>query len=298
MKNKKQVLLIDGNSLLYKSFYASYFLLEKQSGRDDRGNPINALRTFSTMIINLIEIFENANIFVAFDKKGLETYRTSFSFYKDNRKKMPEELIIQKPLIVEFLNMMGIKHFSSIKHEADDIIGILAKKFSKQNIKVEIITSDKDLLQLVDDNISIHISKTGVSEMINYNKFNFNELYYGLNPNQVIELKGIMGDSSDNLKGIKGIGEKGAVSLLKKYGTLENIYENKNELSNSLKSKLEEGIEMGRLCKKIATIMTNDDININFESLSFEIPSKDELINFLRYYSIHSLANKLERKWF
>ncbi len=292
-----KVLLIDGNALMYKSFFASAFLLEKGEGFDDRGNPVNALRTFSTMILNLTEMFEGHKMLVAFDAKGVNTYRNEHDFYKAGRSKMPEELIYQKPLIEELLDYAGIEKYSSQDYEADDVIGILSKRFSEEGKEVDIITSDKDLLQLVDENVRVHISKTGVSEMIEYNLDNFADLYYGLNPSQVIDMKGIMGDSSDNLPGIKGIGEKGAVKLLQEYGCLEKVIDSHEDFTPGLMNKIIEGKEMGILCKKIATIMTDGELDIQFEQLTIGPMSKSDLIMFLRGNSIHNLANRLEKKW-
>ncbi|NQX83401.1 MAG: 5'-3' exonuclease [Mycoplasmataceae bacterium] len=293
----KKALLIDGNALMYKAFYSSFFLMERGEGFDDKGRPINALRTFSIMILNLVERFNDSHVLVAFDEKGLETYRTKHSFYKAGRSKMPEELISQKPLIIKALDLSGVKHVSSPILEADDIIGTLSKKFSNNGIKVDIITSDKDFLQLVDMNINVHISKTGVSEMIEFTKDNFSNLFLGLNPNQIIDLKGIMGDSSDNLEGIKGIGEKGAVKLLSEYKNLESILENIKELTPVLQKKIQDGKKMGILCKSIATIIIDAKIDIEFETISFSPINREKLISFLREYSIHSVANRLEKKW-
>lgn len=293
----KKVLLIDGNALMYKSFFASAFFLKKGEGFDDRGNPINALRTFSTMILNLTEMFNEHNMLVAFDARGVKTYRSEHDFYKAGRSKMPEELIYQKPLIEEALDVAGIEHYASQDFEADDIIGILSKQFSSEGAQVDIITSDKDLLQLVDTNVNVHISKTGVSEMIEYNISNFGDLYYGLTPKQVIDMKGIMGDSSDNLPGIKGIGEKGAVKLLQEHGSLEKIIEVCETFTPGLTSKVKEGQEMGVLCKSIATIITEGDLDIQYEQLRVGPANREMLLKFFRYNSIHGLANKLERKW-
>ncbi len=293
----ERVLLIDGNALMYKSYFASAFLLEKGEGFDQNGKPINALRTFSTMILNLTEMFPEHHLLVAFDEKGLQTYRTQHDFYKAGRSKMPEELIYQKPLIEQALDLAGIDRYSSPNYEADDIIGILAKKFAKEGKKVDIVTSDKDLLQLVDTNIDVYISKTGVSEMILHTEENFAELYHGLTPQQVIDMKGIMGDSSDNLPGIRGIGEKGAVKLLTEFGTFDNIVANRELLTPGLKNKIEEGEEMGRLCKSIATIITDGELQIDFEQLKVGPAARGDLIHFFKSNSIHGICNRLEKKW-
>lgn len=293
----KKALLIDGNALMYKSFYASASLLKKGGGFDNFGRPINALRTFSTMMLNLSEKFSDSNILVAFDEKDLKTFRTEYDFYKSGRKKMPEELICQKKLILEFLQLIGIKHISSPILEADDIIGTLSKKFSNQGIQVEIITSDKDLLQLVGEKINVHISKVGISDMLVFTKENFKELFLGLEPEQVTDLKGLMGDSSDNLPGIKGIGEKGAIKLLLEYKNIEGVFENVSNLNEVLKNKINDGKEMGILCKSIATIIRDAEINLEFEDIFISEIEKNKLIEFLREYSVHSTANRLEKKW-
>ena len=251
----EKTLLIDGNALMYKAFYASASFLQKGAGFDDAGNPVNALRTFAMMMFKLREDFESKHVLVAFDQKGLKTYRTEHSFYKDKRKPMPQELIYQIPLIMEFLELFGFKSFSDPELEADDIIGILSDLHAKEGFEVSIVTSDKDLLQLVQENVTVYLSKTGVSNMVEYNNDNFCSLFNGLCPSQVKDLKGIMGDASDNLKGIKGIGEKGALDLLNKYGTLEEVIKNKDDLSDSLRLKITEGSEHGLLCKNIATII-------------------------------------------
>lgn len=293
----KKVLLIDGNALMYKSYFASSFFLEQGQGLDDRGNPINALRTFSTMIYNLTEMFNEHHMLVAFDEKGVTTYRSEHDFYKAGRSKTPDELIYQKPLILESLDLAGIEHYASVNYEADDIIGILAKQFSNEDILVDVITSDKDLLQLVDKNVNVHISKTGVSEMIEYNNDNFADLYFGLTPDQVRDMKGIMGDSSDNLPGIKGIGEKGAVKLLLEYGDLDGVIKAADSFTPGLRNKVEEGKEIGVLCKHIATIITEGDLPIDYDQLRIGPADKQNLVNFLKYNSINGLANRLELKW-
>ncbi len=295
---EKKILLVDGNSLMYKAFYASSIFLKKGIGYDKRGKPINALRTFSSMILNLLDKYNSPHALIAFDEKGLKTYRSEFSFYKANRKKMPDELISQKILIEEILDLAGIKKISSINLEADDIIGSIAKKYSKRNIKVDIVTSDKDLLQLVDENITVFISKTGVSDMVEYNHFNFKDIFFGLEPWQIVELKGIMGDKSDNLDGIKGIGEKTAIKLLNEFGSLDEVLNNYQNFSPSIRNKIEKGKDMSLNCRSIAKIITDDDIDIEFEKTKVGPIDRKGIISFLKEHSIYNLANKLEERWF
>ncbi len=293
----KKALLIDGNAILYKSYYASSFLLDKGQGLDENGNAINALRTFAMIMIKVREIWSDYNVLVAFDAKDTNTYRTKHSFYKANRSKAPEELNRQRPLIKEFLELFGFKWTEDNRFEADDIIGILSKQYSKNDIKVDILTADKDLLQLVNENVRVFISKTGVSEMVEHNNDNFRELNDGLTPNQIKDLKGIMGDSSDNLPGIKGIGSKGAIKLLMEYGNLEEIIANRYRLSESMSRKIEQSENMAILCKEIATIMEEGDILIPFDSISTLNVEVMKLVRFLNLNSIYKVADRIKEKW-
>lgn len=304
MENKKS-LLIDGNALMYKAFHASYFAWLKEQERNEalaqsqgreyiRPEANNAIRTFTMMMLSLKRKFAEHNVLVAFDAKGVETYRTEFDYYKAGRSKTPDDLYIQKPSILRVLDLIGFEHVEDRRLEADDIIGILSNKYSSDGIKVDIVTGDKDLLQLVNAKVSVHISKKGVSEMIEYNSNNFSDLMNGLSPEQIKDLKGIMGDTSDNLAGIKGIGEKGALKLLNEYNTLENVYENRFELSESMCQKVEDGYEHGLECKSIATIITDHSFEMTFEQTSVNTFEKFELAGFLRSKNIFKLAEDIE----
>jgi DNA polymerase-1 len=180
--------------------------------------------------------------------------------------------------------------------EADDIIGTLSTRFSNQGIKVTIVTSDKDLLQLVNSNVKVLISKVGVSDMLEYNINNFKELNDGLNPSQIIDLKGIMGDNSDNLKGVKGVGPKTAINLLNEYKTLENIILNIDNLPKSLFDKFNIQSDDAFLCKKIATIIIDGDVKISLDEMKQGDINKKDLVKFLEYNSIYNVANIINKK--
>lgn len=302
---KKWSLLIDGNSLMYKAFHASYFSwLKEQEAKEKEAEmhgldyvkpeANNAIRIFTMMMISLRKKFNNHNVLVAFDAKGVNTYRTKFDYYKAGRAKTPDDLYVQKPSILKVLNLLGFKHVEDKSLEADDIIGILSNRYSNKGINVDIVTGDKDLLQLVNSNVNVHISKKGVSEMTEYNNENFKELTNGLSPEQIKDLKGIMGDSSDNLSGIKGIGEKGALKLLNEYDTLEEVYENRTEFSASICKKIEEGYEHGLECKTIATIITDHSFELSYEETLVNNLNNRELANFLRSKNIFRLAEDIE----
>lgn len=292
MKNK-HLLLIDGNSIFFKAFYASYFRLKRGEELTDDGTPINAIRLFAFMIINLKKRYPNADILVAFDARGLKTYRHEYDYYKATRKKQPDELYQQIPLAKEFLDLLGIKWLEDDKfkkYEADDIIGIYAYQAKKSNYLVDIVSSDKDLLQLVDENINVHLSKTGITNMIDYTNSNFFELFHGLSPSQIPDLKGLAGDASDNIEGIKGIGEKTAVKLLKKYYSLERVIEHIDELKGSLKEKIINGKDKGIESKKLAKIIEIGDLKANLNNLTV----KEKNANLEKWLEDKKLFNVIE----
>lgn len=293
---QNKILLIDGNSLFFKAFYGTKKFLDDGFGRTESGLAVNAIRVFAAMMVKVRSEFANYKILVAFDAHGYETYRTKFSFYKANRIKQPDDLNNQREPVRVLLSLMGISSVESKNHEADDIIGIFAKKYQKNN-EIEIITSDKDLLQLVDDHITVHISKQGISKMESYNIKNFQALNDGLTPEQFIDFKAIVGDSSDNYKGIDGVGPKGAIPLLLKYHSLENIYNHLNELSPALQAKFNASKEQVMVSKNLATIMTEGQLGFDLNDLTIKPPSKFELIKFLNNLEIYNVAKTIKEEW-
>ena len=288
----KKLLLIDGNSLFFKSFYATYIRLKEGGERGNEGEPVNALRGFSHMIINLRQMFNDHNIVIAFDERGGHTHRHQYDFYKANRSKAPDELYEQIPMVREFLDLYGIKYVSEKTLEADDLIGILSKRHSIE-YDTTIITTDKDLLQLVDQNVRVLLSKKGVSEMDEFNMFNFKEKFFGLRPNQVQELKGIMGDASDNLKGIPGIGEKGAIKLIDQYNTVERVIDHATDQTPALSKKIIEGSESAILCRDLATIVTEHDWEFEISQSEPKDYDKEKLVEFLENKKLFNVVKKV-----
>ncbi len=287
-----KILLVDGNSLFFKSFYGSKIRLDNGEERNDEGVAINALRIFSLLMINLRKKFENQKIFVAFDERGANTFRHQFDFYKANRSKQPQDLYDQIPLVREFLDLYGIKWNAMQELEADDLIGIFSEIYKNNNYDVHVVSGDKDLLQLVDKNVTVHLSKRGISDLDTYNNDNFGEKFYGLSPLQIPDFKGISGDSSDNIVGIPGIGEKGAINLLRKYVSLELIYDNLDGLTPATKNKLLEGKEKGIESKKIATIIRKSNLVDKNEDLSIKEINK-ELNDFLVRHKLFNVIKKI-----
>ncbi len=284
----KKVILIDGNSLVFKAYYATAHtgdLLKAPNGK-----ATNALRTTANMINKLIKEKKPDSLLVAFDA-GKGTFRhNDLPSYKANRSKIPLELKEQFPIIKEYLDYLAIRHYELAQYEADDIIATIAKLAENQDMKVEIYSSDKDLLQLVSPQIDVCLTNKGVSNIDVVTVNNFFEKYSYL-PNQVVDMKGLQGDSSDNLKGVPGVGPKTAIKLLDKYKTLENILDNIEDQKGQLKERLAEHKDQALLCKKIATLALDAPLEINLDDINFNQDNKDvdKLTNFLKFYGMNSL---------
>lgn len=280
----KKILLIDGNSLFFRSFYANQY-----SVMSFNGQPTNGVFTFANLLLNFIKENDYFDIRVAFDK-GKQTFRhKAYDKYKDGRSKTPDSLVAQLPLVREFMEATGIGYFEMDEFEADDIVGSFALKAKSEGYKVDIISSDRDLWQLVDDDILVLAPISGVKEYATVNHDYVVEKF-GIEPIQVVDFKAISGDSSDNIKGIPGIGEKGASNLLATYKTLDNIFENINEISGALQNKLVNGKESAYFSKMLATIKTD----IDFSDSDFkEVKLNNEgLIDFFNKYGMYSLVKK------
>ncbi len=257
-----KLVLIDGNSVINRAFYATPPLT------DSKGQPTNAVFGFINMLIKIIGDIKPKYLIVAFDRKEPTFRHKMYTEYKGTRKPMPEDLRPQIPLLKEVLKVMGITIYDKAGFEADDIIGTLAKKYQGETI---IITGDRDSFQLVDETTSVYFTKRGISDIDVLNIENFKEKT-GINPNQIIHLKACMGDSSDNIPGILGVGEKTAHNLIETYGTIEGVYENLKDFKGKLLEKIETSREIAFLSKELATINTNVEIPINIEETSFPFP--------------------------
>ena len=231
MEKEEKLVLIDGNSLINRAFYALPLLT------NSNGEYSNAVYGFCNILVKLIETEKPKYMAVAFDM-GYPTFRHEmYADYKAGRQKMPDELACQLPVLKEVLKSMDIKYIEQKGIEADDLIGSLAKKF---NTKTIVVSGDRDLFQLVDKTTNVWFTKKGISDAVVVTPKNIKDVY-GVDANQVVDLKALMGDSSDNIKGIAGIGEKTAKMLIEKYGSLQDIYKNLNDFSGALLSKLQNG---------------------------------------------------------
>ena len=287
-----KIILLDGNSLSYRAFYAMPALKNK------KGLYTNSVYGFTLMLERILEDTKPKYALVAFDK-GKETFRhKSYEAYKGTRDKTPTELVEQFGYVRELIESYGIKYEEHLDYEADDIIGSYAKIAEKAGLEVIIVSGDKDLTQLASDNITVYYTKRGVTEIDYYTPEFINEKY-GLTPQQIIDMKGLMGDKSDNIPGIPGVGEKTAIKLLTEYETVENVLENIDNISGKkLKEKLTEGKEDAILSKKLATIFTDVPVDNKIEDLTFkenrekkkELFEKLEFVSFLRKLSQENSA--------
>ncbi len=283
---KEKLLLLDGNSLAYRAFFALPLLT------NDSGIHTNAVYGFTTMLQRILEEEQPTKILVAFDA-GKTTFRhETFTEYKGGRQKTPPELSEQFPYIRKLIDAYGIKRYELELYEADDIIGTLAKEASSQDMDVIVVSGDRDLTQLATEQVTVYITKKGITE-IEKNTPAFIAEKYGLTPQQIIDMKGLMGDSSDNIPGVPGVGEKTAVKLLKEHGSVESLYAAMETVKASkMKEKLVANEEQALMSKKLATIFTDAPIDITLSDLAYSGPNEEELINVWRELGFKSLLEK------
>ena len=260
----KKLILVDGNNLMFRSYYATAY--SGNMMKNSKNLPTNALFGFVSMINKIIAEEQPEYMAVAFDI-GKNFRKEEYDFYKSGRIETPEELKIQMPIAREILDNMGIRHLKLAPYEADDIIGTIVKMTEQdKDFASLIVSSDKDLLQLISDETEVKLLKQ--SGFIRYNHQKFVE-DYGIEPIRMIDLKALMGDSSDNIPGVKGIGEKTALKLLQEYTSLENLYANIDNIKGKTKEKLTNDREMAFISQKIATIYRDVPLNISLEDLKY-----------------------------
>ena len=285
----KRMILVDGNSLMYKAFYGM-----SAGGNlvaNSKGMYTNAIYGFARMMNHLLR--ENYdNILVAFDA-GKKTIRHDWmEDYKAGRAPMPDEFRMQIAYIKQYLDIMRIKQYEQPLYEADDIIGTMAKKAEDAGYHVDIYSSDKDLLQLVSENTTVHLTKKGMTDLESYTPEFFVDKYQ-IKHTQFIDLKALMGDKSDNLPGIPGIGEKKAVKYLLEYESLDGIIANMDNIKGADGQKIRDNYEGAILCKKMATILREFDMPVTLEDTAKKDFDKEKLIAFYQELEFKSLLKEL-----
>lgn len=285
----KRMILVDGNSLMYRAYYGMSASGNIQ--QNSKGLYTNAIYAFARMMNHLINS-EYDNILVAFDA-GKKTIRHEImADYKAGRPPMPDEFRMQIAYIKQFLDIMNIKQYEQPLYEADDIIGTMSKRAEEAGYHVDIYSSDKDLLQLISDNTTVHLTKKGMTDLEDYTPDIFYERY-NIKYTQFIDLKALMGDKSDNLPGIPGIGEKKAVKYLQSYETLDEIIAHKDEIKGADGEKIRNNFESAKICQKMATIIRDFDMNISLEDTKRRDCDKDKLIAFYTELEFKSLLKEM-----
>lgn len=268
-------------------FYATYKLA--QYAVENNLVPVNALKLMMETCFKIKKTGNYDYCLIAFDY-GKKTFRhETFEDYKAGRKSMPLELVSQMPLIQESLKLMGYNVLSKEGIEADDLIGSFCKLMDEDEVNVDIYSSDKDMLQLVNQFNSVHLIKSGLTDIQINTLANFAELNYGLTPSQIPDFKGIVGDSSDNLSGVKGIGLKTGVKLLTKYQTLENIYTHLDELTPVNQNKFKEYEKNAYMCKQLATIDCHELDTYQVHDFAFQPTNLRQLYQMVKQYKISGL---------
>ncbi|GGN91954.1 DNA polymerase I [Saccharibacillus kuerlensis] len=283
-----KLMMIDGNNLIYRAFYGITAPLQTADGR-----PTNAVYGFMLMLLRLLQDEKPTHILVTFDA-GKTTFRhETFGEYKAGRQKTPPELSSQFPLLKELIEALGIKQYELTNYEADDIMGTLAKRADSEKCETVIVSGDQDVLQLASEYVRINLLKgKGVGDVLPHGPEQIKERF-GLTPEQIIDLKGLMGDSSDNIPGVPGVGEKTALKLLHEYGSVENLLANTDKLKGKQKERIEENAESARMSKKLATIFCDVPLPIEWNELAYAGADREAAVPVLRKLQFNSLIEKI-----
>ncbi|MBL1224987.1 DNA polymerase I [Enterococcus sp. BWR-S5] len=289
---KNKLLLVDGNSVAFRAFFALHNSLERFKNKN--GLHTNAIYAFNNMFENVMTKEQPTHVLVAFDA-GKTTFRTEFyAEYKAGRSKTPGEFKEQMPYIRELLTGLGVQYYELENYEADDIIGTLANKVPKEEFDVVVLSGDRDLTQLATETVKVDITVKGVSDIESYTPEYVAEKYDGLTPLQIIDMKGLAGDTSDNIPGVTKIGEKTAIKLLKEYGSVEGVYEHIDDMKKSkMKENLINDKENAFLSKRLATIEINAPVEVDIDSLKYEGKDLEKLVPFYKEMEFKQFLSKL-----
>ena len=290
---EKTLVIIDGNSLMNRAYYAIQRPMMTKDGMYTQG-----IFGFLNMLSKILKDYEPTHIAVAFDRKAPTFRHLEYDEYKAGRKKMPPELAMEFPVLKDILAAMNIHMLEIDGFEADDILGTVSKKAEEEGIKPYIITGDKDAFQLASDKTTVIFTKRGTSEFDAYDEKAVYEKY-GFSPQQFIDFKGLMGDQSDNIPGIPGVGEKTATKLILEYGSVENLIASTDSMKKSkLRDKIEENAQLAVMSKRLATICRDIPIEIDFDSMKYEEPDYGKLIEIYKKLEFNLFIKRLtsERK--
>jgi DNA polymerase-1 len=269
MTGKSKLVLVDGHSLAYRAFHAL-----PEDMRTSRGELTNAVFGFSSMLLNVLRDEGPTHVAVTFDK-GASFRDEIYPEYKAHREKMPDEMACQMDRIRQVVEAMGIPIYEQEGYEADDLLGTLATQAEEKGVDTLIVTGDADLLQLVDAHTRVLTSRRRFSDTVVYDEQGVREKY-GLDPEQLVEYKALVGDKSDNIPGVSGVGEKTATSLLQQYKALEEIYKHLDGVQSRFRTKLEEGEESAYLSRRLATIIRDAPVQIDLDACRVQRPDSPD----------------------
>ncbi len=287
-KEKKTLFLLDGHSITHRAFYALPLLT------NDEGEYTNAVFGFMRMLFSLIDEWQPDRMIVTFDKKAPTFRHEEYEEYKANRKKMPEELVPQIPMLQETLEKLKIPLTAKEGYEADDLLGTLSRQAAEEDYKVFIVTGDKDALQLVSENVNVMYTRKGLSDLVLYNLDKVKEKYE-LPPEKLIDMKGLMGDSSDNIPGVPGIGEKTAIKLLKQFDSIEEILNNVDKVSGKKrKENLKKYAEQARMSYRLGRIERDVPINIDFDKCKLDLYNDEKVVKHFKKLGFTSLIDRFD----
>ncbi|GEK35376.1 DNA polymerase I [Kurthia sibirica] len=282
---KEKLLLLDGNSLAYRAFFALPLLTNEQ------GIHTNSVYGFTTMLQKILTEENPTHMLVAFDAGKVTFRHSTYKEYKGGRQKTPPELSEQFPYVRKLVEAYNMKQYELEMYEADDIIGTLVKQADAKGLPVIVVSGDKDLTQLASDNTTVYITRKGMTDIEKYTPQYVKEKY-GLTPQQIVDMKGLMGDTSDNIPGVPGVGEKTAIKLLTNYPTVDEVYENIDAQKGKLKEKLVANEEQAKMSKVLATINCEAPITISIDDLQWDGPNMDALFALWNELDFKSLIEK------
>lgn len=287
----RRLLLLDGNAIMHRAYHALPPLTNAT------GQQTNAVYGFISMLLRLIQDFHPSHVAVAFDRPEKTFREELFEAYQAHRPHMEEEMSSQFPLVKQVLDAMHIPMYEKAGFEADDVLGTITKEVTQQSgdqvlSDVIVVTGDRDILQLVDEHIRVYLPIKGLSEGKLYDVEAVKEKFF-IEPIQIIDYKGLIGDASDNYRGVEGIGPKTAVTLLQKYATVENLYDHVQEQLPAVKEKLIKGEDNARLSKKLATIVRDVPLDIDITGMEYSTESSQELIDVLTSLGFNTLTKRV-----
>jgi DNA polymerase-1 len=287
MPEGKKLVLIDGHALAYRAYHAL-----PDDLKTSKGELTNAVYGFTSMLLNVLRDENPTHIAVTFDK-GPTFRHEIYTEYKAHRTKMPDEMRSQMDRVREVVQTLDIPIFEKESYEADDLLGTLARQAEEQGVDTLIVTGDMDLLQLVDEHITVLTSRWRFSDTVIYDVERVKERYDGLSPDQLVDYKALMGDKSDNIPGVYGVGEKTATKLLKKYGSLDQIYEHLDEVSSRFRNRLEEGREGAFLSRRLAKIARDVPVQLGLDACRVRTFDHDKVLDLFHKLEFNTLIDRL-----